>query len=621
MNTTSTTSTASSFDILVLGTKGVGKTTLLTVLGMKFERMGAFGLSMVPCDRETQLFVRNAAWSMRVNHVFPAATDRTDARPLSWNVLAGTEPLFRLSSLDCAGETLSQVFCAAHPDSEDIDEGDDMRITKEALSNLANRATAVCLVLEPGQLPGNRSLRDNSDPDIAARMNEVDDLISAVAHSPKFEGKGLVVALTRTDDFTVHEEIVKNGGPRGYLRAKCPKFTNSKRFDNAHVVALAPVVAAPSNKRTDDSPVTFVPDNFQSSGLEDFLIALGGSVPSSLVPLAESCRSLLKAEWHDAQMLRSGGAADRLAAARQRADAAAVFQKAAIGFCDLGEMDAVVRTATETRILQSVSAAQVRLAVEEAVSRTLIHRWSPSKGPALLAALVKAAKSAAQSVPDAPPAKDGDFFLSSSVWAERQRAELPRNRRGLEAAVRAAIASKDRIAADSRYMELVSIAENPCSSVLNRLRKSIDKIPFPDQLKPLDCQFRIPGKPQGRSLVSGQLVCRNGRLQYLTHFRHVPVWDERNWLYLIPVLFAVPEALCGIAARRRAREWSCDVERIQRIGMTVKWLNCYLEVVAEDGKSVVFAVAKKEGLCPMKSFLNQFGELFPNVPNMGETPK
>lgn len=583
--------------ILMLGTKGVGKTTLLTVLGTKYERMGAFGLSMVPCDRTTQLFVRNAAHGMVVNHAFPAATDRSDAKPLSWDVLAGTDHLFRIFSLDCAGETISQVFVGDESVEEGIDEGTEIHNAKETLSALADNASAVCLVLAPHQLPGNRSTADLADSATAARMYEVDDLIHAAAHSPRFKGKRLVVVLTRTDEFAIKDEIVRLGGPRGYLRAKCPAFANSKRFDDAHVMAVAPVVAN-GGGGDGESQNRSVPDNFESIGLEDVLIGLGGAVRSPLAPLANAYRELRRSEWNDAQTLRSGGAADRLAATRRRYAAASQFEAAAKSFFDSSSADASVRVETELRIRESVVAAQVRNAEEEAVARVLTDRRAPSDSTQLRDALVSAALAAGKAVPGAPRITEEDLFLSSPDWAKWERGALPRVRRESEEALFAAIKAKDRIGAEKAYQTCMGIAPDKTVHKISSLLSKIAKLEYPDQIDPAECQLRFPETPLGRPFVYGKIVCRNYFLGYAPSWRlgHCPA-DPSVFLFIIPfinIVYIVLTILAIFPARKAASKWRCHLQDIQSADIKIGWFNCYLNITAKDGKKMVFATSKKK---------------------------
>ncbi len=587
--------------ILILGTKGVGKTTLLTVLGTKFERMGAFGLSMVPCDRATQLFVRNAAHGMAVNHSFPGATDRSDVKPLSWDVLAGTEHLFRVFSLDCAGETISQVFGGNEPVDDGIDEGQEMRRARETLSDLANGAAAVCLVLAPHQLPGNRSATDLADPATATRMYEIDDLIHAAAHSPRFEGKRFVIVLTRTDGFEVRDEIARFGGPRGYLRAKCPPFANSKRFDDAHVVAVSPVVT----NDCDGLQGHYVPENFESLGLEDVLIGLGGAVNSPLSPLADAYRELRRSEWHDAQTLRSGGAADRLSAARRRSAAAESFEAAANDFFDASCADASIRKETELRIRESVVEAQVRLAEEEAVAYILTKSRTPSDPSQLRDKLVSEALAAAKSVPGAPPVVDEDLFLSSPDWAERERLAFPRLRREREEALFTAIKAKDRIGAEKAYRDLIGMGSKERLPKYRKQRIRIDKIEYPDQVPPLLCMCK--GKmPNGQAFTpgAGRLVCRNGVLGFQPGF-WAPYSPEVNPVMRTPLGF-VPAILISITfpislpilwsvylyVRKIASRWHCPLSEIQTTSIDKKWFTCHLKIVTRDGGEVEFSKPK-----------------------------
>ena len=101
-------------EVVILGVKGSGKTVFLSVLGHAFEKIGEFGLNLRP-DPRTKRFVFET-WNLMAPddgspQEFPPATDpNSDPLPLTWNVQVGTSPVFRLSSLDCAGETMVRAF-------------------------------------------------------------------------------------------------------------------------------------------------------------------------------------------------------------------------------------------------------------------------------------------------------------------------------------------------------------------------------------------------------------------------------------------------------------------------------------------------------------------------------
>ena len=594
--------------ILVLGTKGVGKTTLLTVLGTKFERMCAFGLSMVPDDRETLLFVRRAARGMLVNHSFPAATDRADATTLSWNVLCGTELLFRLSSLDCAGETISEVFGGDAPEAADYpDTGDEMRKARELLSNLAENATTICIVLAPHQLPGNRSASDLSDPATVACMDAVDDLVYAVAHSRRFDGKRLVVALTQTDGTEIREEIVRRGGPRGYIHAKCPALANSIRFEAAHVVAVAPVVVRDGGSDAENcSRAVYVPERFDSIGLEDLLVGLGGAMESPLAPLAESMHTLRRAEWIYNQALRSGGAADRLCAARKRARAANTFAALAMSLADSTEMDAGVREVTKRHIDEAIVSAKVALKVEEAVSKVLTDRRAPAEPSALRDALVSAAVSAARSVPGIPIPDETELYLSSSAWAERERKALPLAKNGLAATLQKAIAEKDRVGAENAYGRILDIETAEKSDQLRALRPIIDKIEYPDQIRPFLCQGFIQKTDGNRiALGAGNLLCQNDSIRFrpklLSGFSAEINPIMGTPLALIPAILigctwplSLPIIIVAhLSLKKKVALWHCDLKELANVTVKKKLISCCLTITINDGTEIFISKSIK----------------------------
>lgn len=470
--------------ILVIGTRGVGKTTLLTVLGYKFAKQQAFGLSMVPCDDATRLHVRNVSRQMVINHQFPAATDVHTPKAMSWNVMAGVEPLYRLSTLDVGGELVAEVFGGSSDAKDPFDgsESESKRKATETLCELADRAKAVCLVLAPDDLPENRTVRSLGNADELKRFDEIDDLIHAVAHSERFNSRKLVVALTRTDDIQVQEEMASLGGPRGYLRRKCPATAASKRFDDAHVVAVAPVVIPEMHQNAADGAesIVKVPENFDSSGLEDLLVALGGAVAEVTTPvadLAEKSRLLRKAEWRYAQELRAGAAADRLAAARHLFSASTDFETSVKTFLSAVSADADIIEITKLSLLGNKSHANQSKALEEAIASSLTNSRVPYDENAFFAFVLDAARHAAEAV--AGQVSDNETFHLTLPWVVEQRTELSRVRKEREKAVIGAIKTKNRAEAEKAFQNWLDIA--PSSNDTDRLtyRRRIDAIRWP----------------------------------------------------------------------------------------------------------------------------------------------
>ena len=465
-------------EVLVLGTRGVGKTTLLTVLGMKFERMGVFGLSLVPRGQATMAYVRNSTRRLLFDHAFPAATDTQESQPFVWDVLANTTPLFRLSTLDCAGELISQLFSPDAAEASDTPPplpSSTPNPAREALQGIAYRAKALCLVMAPRDLPGNRSERRLRDPKERRRFDEIDDLLYVVAHTSRFDGKRLVVALTQTDDPAVREEIARLGGPRGYCLEKCPAFTNSKRFHDAHVVAVAPVVMPTSQEGSNEGSI---PDNFASLGLENLLVALGGAVGSPMAPLAEASRAVLTAEWIDSKALRSGDVADRLAAARRRKNAAAARRAASDAFLNLIGATPDVRMATDARLRGGEWQALRRWTAEEAIADRLARASASARPESLLKKTEAAAKSALAALPGYDNAPPDDLYLSAA-WVARQAGVLPRLREERKKAVRAAMKRRDKAAAEAAFEGWTGIEDKRKLPAAESLRERIAKITPP----------------------------------------------------------------------------------------------------------------------------------------------
>ena len=102
-------------DVVVVGMPSCGKTVFFTVLGKKFtnlvdgRRSAPLGFRMSTCDQSTSDVVDAAYDRLRAGS-WPETTKEGQIMPLRWDVLTGKRRVFKLYSMDIAGETFKRTF-------------------------------------------------------------------------------------------------------------------------------------------------------------------------------------------------------------------------------------------------------------------------------------------------------------------------------------------------------------------------------------------------------------------------------------------------------------------------------------------------------------------------------
>lgn len=392
-------------EVLILGVKGSGKTVFLSVLGHRYEGVGEFGLSLTP-DRVTWNFAYEYYHTMAPEdgseQRFPKATDpKDDPVPLTWLVRAGTEPLFRMTTLECAGETMVKAFGGEGDEEAEarfseemtaafdaIDAGTAAGIASKAdtvtkLRAMAKRAAVVCLFLNPrdfesqvAALPGRyrerlgrklaqlreegagmeelRGAREANERALAIAREELKDrygamldLLRTFLDNEAYRGKRLVFVLTQTGGLA--RAIEEAGGAWGYLTANIRQMESHDLSGRAEAIAVSAVNTV-CFLEDEDGDMLERPDGpIESTGLVDFLLTVGGACSPRLAHLRETRRACLDAEQKFTDAKLEGLPAEvRWAAAREWRDAAAEWARAAARFAgELGNVRASVRQRTK----------------------------------------------------------------------------------------------------------------------------------------------------------------------------------------------------------------------------------------------------------------------------------
>ena len=386
-------------EVLVLGVMASGKTTFLSVLGHEFEKTGAFGLGLTAAyGTNTREFVEEMWHRMTRNNLdergFPPATAEEDATLLSWDVEIGANRLFRLSTLDCAGETVRRVFSFADgarrassrkADSwnnnpfDDAESGKTERNPETRLRRLAEKASVLCLFIRPRDLVAGF---DGDASDVARkRTRDIVDTVLAVAKGPMGEGRDLLFVLTdaerRTDAGRQSEwaaKFQKAGGPKKWLFSIIPELERSDRALAANAIVVS---AVPQTfRRAVQSGESVIPaTNFSPEGLEAFLLSVGGLVHPMLEPLGAGLREMGDARSAYFDTVACGDATypgKRHELAESWSDSAQKWEKAARRrLSDNRALSASQKEDTERFIAESILEANRRFALETALKREL----------------------------------------------------------------------------------------------------------------------------------------------------------------------------------------------------------------------------------------------------------
>lgn len=418
-------------EVLILGVKGSGKTVFLSVLGHRYEGVGEFGLSLAP-DRGTWNFAYEYYHTMAPEdgseQRFPKATDpKDDPVPLTWMVRAGTEPLFRMTTLECAGETMVKAFGGEGDEEAEarfseemtaafdaIDAGSAAGIASKAdtvtkLRAMAKRASVICLFLNPrdfesqvSALPGRyrerlgrklarlreegagldelRAAREANERALAIARGELKDrygsmldLLRTFLENDTYRRKRLVFVLTQTGG--LERAIEEAGGAWGYLTANIRQLEVHDLAGRAEAIAVSAVNSVCFTEE-DDGGVLERPDGpIDSTGLEDFLLTVGGACSPRMARLKETRLACQDAERKFTDANLDGAPAEtRWAAARAWRDAAEEWARTAEQFVGgLANVRAAVRQRTKAFAEADALRAERRWIAEDALRKRLVE--------------------------------------------------------------------------------------------------------------------------------------------------------------------------------------------------------------------------------------------------------
>lgn len=372
-------------EVLILGVKGSGKTVFLSVLGHQYEGVGEFGLSLSP-DRQTWKFAYDYYHEMAPEdgseQRFPRATDpKYDPVPLTWQVRAGTETLFRMTTLECAGETMVKAFggegdaeaeeryseaLTAAFDAIDANTATGVAAKADTVTKLrvmAKRASVVCLFLNPrdfesqvAALPGRYAERlerrlerlraegageaelsaarkasgeclAKAREELKDRYGAMLDLLRTFLENPEYRAKRLVFVLTQAGG--LERAIEEAGGAWGYLNANVRQLESHDLKDRAEAIAVSAVNGVALVEEPDGEERERPDGRIESTGLEDFLLTVGGTCSPRLESLKAARGKCLGAELRFTEAMREGEPAQtRLETARQWRNAALEWMQA-----------------------------------------------------------------------------------------------------------------------------------------------------------------------------------------------------------------------------------------------------------------------------------------------------
>lgn len=418
-------------EVLVLGVMASGKTTFLSVLGHAFEKTGVFGLGLTAVGgTKTREFVEEMWRRMTRSNLderdFPPATPEESATLLSWNVEVGADCLFRLSTLDCAGETVRKVFAHAGPrggasrgadrrGNPFVEAGPDGagRSPESRLRGLAERASVLCLFIRPEDLVAG--LSEEAEEARRRRTRDIVDTVLAVAKGPLGKGRRLLFVLT---DSGRHSEWTSRfheaGGAKKWLFSTIPELERSRRARAANAIVVS---AVPQTVRHEgpagakEIPAT----SFRPEGLEAFLLSVGGLVHPTLEPLGAGLRAMEDARSSYFDTVSVGGASDF----RRRHDLAVAWRESSAAWAGaarrlLEGSDAIAagtRADSERFVSETTLEAERWFALETSIEKELVRvageKESPEGSPVdfkeLSERIVRSANEALAERPGAEP--------------------------------------------------------------------------------------------------------------------------------------------------------------------------------------------------------------------------
>lgn len=303
-------------DVVVLGLRSSGKTTLFTVLDKKFASDNApLGFRMEP-DKTTVPEMRKG-YERLLRGVFPDSTQEGQLIPLSWDVFTGDRQIFKLTSVELAGETVAKVLGiidVEHQDQDEVklyhgrdkEEGNSIESAVDVVRQYVDAAKVVCfmvnIALPSEDGPWRRyyfmekeELRDSLEAQVKKRIitaeekikiaKNADDIanfkaiIDAMYFALKSGNSGLrgktVILLSQAHEHM--GDIYCAGGAGQYLRVPYKGCCQSEALCRLIDKYAIPVLAVSAVKTT-SLPEIRSPDDIPSAGLFGFLLVLAGKV-------------------------------------------------------------------------------------------------------------------------------------------------------------------------------------------------------------------------------------------------------------------------------------------------------------------------------------------------------
>ena len=301
-------------DVVVVGMPSCGKTVFFTVLGKKFtnlvdgRRSAPLGFRMSTCDQSTSDVVDAAYDRLRAGS-WPETTKEGQIMPLRWDVLTGKRRVFKLYSMDIAGETFKRTFGIGDRKNtsaggrktrpkEDMasksgvaadeiyNRGQDPGSETEAGSELERAATelnraiatakVVCFMVNVA-LPDifrGKKLNEDDETKLTRFRNSTVNIFHTLKEQPELCRKS-VILLTQTHR---HEgEIERAGGAVMYLADICGHVAAElSNFAKENRIPVIPVSAINEERDSNELPTIFAPEDIPSSGLFGFLLTMSG---------------------------------------------------------------------------------------------------------------------------------------------------------------------------------------------------------------------------------------------------------------------------------------------------------------------------------------------------------
>ena len=515
-------------NVVVLGVQGSGKTVFLSILGHTFDKGGAYGLQLTS-DNKTWDYVSDAYKRMRIDYEWPDSTNRGDFVELSWEVKDGTTPLFTINSIDCAGEEIVDALAPSSDgrgkkaekkargaegdggDSWDADEeGGGAKDVKKLIAERVANASVICLFINPNDFESRiygegDDIGSSKDIDEAiSRSKDMRRMLLTFLNARAPDGvKRIVLTITQSGRKEVSNQIDELGGAKTYLLEQDSAMSHWSGTRDAHIIAVSAVNKVVFKKK-DGEPVEpermegvdnatlerdyvirdpwvgrrdrkrhVVPREMPdvtgenpSSGLVEFLLAVGGPLSPELSSLDEALHRLRESQYAMSRARRDDGATakERLSAANDLEGKWKTFEALSMAFVRKGRRRDSLR-ATE-RYLDEEEAQLLRwIVAEREIDRFLRERAAsggipPGAAAAVVGTIGKALEGAwAQRTGrhrhcSFMAASGYDLSLTDG-WLERQLGTYRENRARALSDFDAAVANLDAAAAQAAMDEIL----------------------------------------------------------------------------------------------------------------------------------------------------------------------